>query len=180
MTISNTWLWWRAKLSWQNLIMCGFVSGLICQPRSCAWAYFPAPAGVPLDALLSWQVLSEPHAGPFVPDIVTLRLLLLARRSRSRCADRSKWKLCPTNRDKYTLPLLCFTLVFPTLLKPLCLSRANSEEMTDHIKRLVVALTGVFAPVSRRERDVLALIRELVSYLCVFWKCLHWQHSTLK
>lgn len=115
-----------------------------------------APAAIPPECfcLLCWHVLSKHHAKPFVADTVTLWLLLPTRRSRSWSADRSKWESCPTNRDKYTLPLFSFTLVFPTLLEPPCCSKASSEEMTDHIKRLAVALTGVLAPAFRREETL--------------------------
>lgn len=129
-----------------------------------------APVAIPLDArcfcLLSWQVQPKYHAGPFVANTLTLWLLLPTRRSRSWSADRSKWESCPTNRDKYTLPLLSFTLVFPTLLEPPCCSKASSEEMTDHIKRLAVALTGGLAPAFRREGDALAFIMGL-QVICV-------------
>lgn len=130
-----------------------------------------APAATALDAgvflpFISRQVLSKHRARPFVADTVTLWLLLPAWRSRSWSADRSKWESCPTNRDKYTLPLFPFTLVFPTLLEPPCCSKASSEEMTDHIKRLAVALTGVLAPAFRREGDALTFIRGL-RVICV-------------
>ena len=105
-------------------------------------------------------------------DTATLWLLLPARQSRSWCADRSKWESCPTNRDKYTLPLFPFTLVFPTLLEPPCCSEASSEETTDHIKRLAVALTGALAPSFGRERDALAFIRgsQVVCVFCKYWQ----------
>lgn len=56
---------------------------------------FPAPADIPLDALSSWPVLSKSHARPSVDKAVTSWLLTLARRSRSRSADRSKWEIMP-------------------------------------------------------------------------------------
>lgn len=115
---------------------------------------------------LSRQVLSRHHTRPFVADTVTLWLLLPTTRSRSWSADRSKWESCPTNRDKYTLPLFPFTLVFPTLLEPPCCSKASSEEMTDHIKRLSIALTGGLAPAFRRGGDALTFIRGL-QVVCV-------------
>lgn len=113
------------------------------------------PVTVPLDASvasLSRQVLPEKHTRPLAADTVTLWLLLPARQSRSWSADRSKWESCPTNGDKYTLPLFPFTLVFPTLLEPPRCRKASSEEMTDHIKRLAVALTGALACAKLQER----------------------------
>lgn len=74
--------------------------------------------------------------------------------------DQSE-KSCPTNRDKYTLPLFSFTLLFPTLLKPPCCSQASSEEMSDHIKNTAVALTGELAPAFWLERRTLACIGQL-------------------
>lgn len=129
---------------------------------------FTAPAGIPLSVLSSWQVLSKLHPGPFVADTVTLCLLQHASRRHkvmSWSADRSKWKSCPTNRDKYTFPLYSFTLVFPTLLKPSCCSKASSEEMTDHIKKLAVILTGELVPTFSTEEEVLAFISGVVSCL---------------
>lgn len=111
---------------------------------------------------------------------MTSRLRLLARRSSSCSADRSKLKSCPTNRDKYTFPLLSLTLVFPTLLKPSYCSNASSEEMTDHIKRLTFALTGEIVPAFKGKGDVLAFTSRVESCLCAFWKWPQRLHVQMK
>lgn len=105
------------------------------------------------------------HPAPLWAETVTSRLQLLARRSSGCSADRSKWKSCPTKRDKYTFPLLLLTLVFPTVLKPSYCSNASSEEMTDHIKRLAFALTGEIVPAFKGEGDALAFTSGVESLL---------------
>lgn len=70
------------------------------------------PAAIPPDVgTVSSKLLVPKHcARPLMADTVTIRLLLPTRQSRS-WSDQSL-KSCPTNRDKYTLPLFSFTPLF--------------------------------------------------------------------